>query len=150
MRMMTSVSMLLRMIGAAIAVSLVKGLGMLALHGPHIGDGARYCRCRCRGWTRQVGARPRPLAADEIAIGGRDRALTGGHGFAVGRQAHRASRLAPFKTCIDKEPIDTLGNRVPLHGFRTRHDPGAYARRNFAATRNGRGSPQIAQPAIGA
>src|ERR1700680_3788531 len=104
MRMMTSVSMLLRMIGAAIAVSLVKGLGMLALHGPHIGDGARYCRCRCRGWTRQVGARPRPLAADEIAIGGRDRALTGGHGFAVGRQAHRASRLAPFKTCIDKEP----------------------------------------------
>jgi hypothetical protein len=38
--MMTSVSMLVRMIGAAIAVSLVKGLGMLGLHHPHVGDGA--------------------------------------------------------------------------------------------------------------
>jgi hypothetical protein len=38
MRMMTSVSILVRMIGAAIAVSLVKGCGTLALHGPHIGN----------------------------------------------------------------------------------------------------------------
>jgi hypothetical protein len=26
------------MIGAAIAVSLVKGFGMLAIHGPHVGN----------------------------------------------------------------------------------------------------------------
>jgi hypothetical protein len=37
---MTSVSMLLRMSGAAIALNWVKGFGISALHGPHIGDGA--------------------------------------------------------------------------------------------------------------
>src|SRR5260370_6430493 len=73
MRMMTSVSMLLRMIGAAIAVSLLKGFGILALHHPHVGNGARYRGRRCTRWACQVGTRPRPLAADEIAIGGRDR-----------------------------------------------------------------------------
>src|SRR5713226_1256666 len=68
MRMMTSVSILLRMIGAAIAVSLVKGFGMLALHGPHVGDGAGYRRRRRGGGACQMGSRPRPLAADEIAV----------------------------------------------------------------------------------
>jgi hypothetical protein len=31
--------MLLRMIGAAIAVSLLKGFGLLALHHPYVGNG---------------------------------------------------------------------------------------------------------------
>jgi hypothetical protein len=38
MRMMTSVSILVRMIGAAIAVSIVKGFAMLGFHHPHVGN----------------------------------------------------------------------------------------------------------------
>src|SRR5664280_1083228 len=102
-RMMTSVSMLPRMIGAAIADSLVKGFGMLALQGPHVGDGAGYgggCR---HGGARQMGTGTRPLAADEIAIGSRNRALAGSNRFAVGGKAHRASRFAPFEACVNEE-----------------------------------------------
>ena len=79
MRMMTSVSMLVRMIGAAMAVSLVKGFGISALHRSHVGDGAGDRRRRRPRRARQMGARARPLAADEIAVGGRDRALAGRH-----------------------------------------------------------------------
>src|SRR3981081_2215589 len=96
MRMMTSVSMLLRMIGAAIACSSVKGFGILALHGSHVSNGPGYRRCRRRRWARQMGAGTRPLAADEVAIRGRDRALPGGDDFAVGGQTHRASGLTPL------------------------------------------------------
>src|SRR5258708_12850445 len=97
MRMMTSVSMLLRMIGAAIELSLVKGFGMLALHGPHVGDGTGDRRGRRRGRARQMGTRTRPLAADEISVRSRYRALARCHRFAIGGQAHRASGLAPFQ-----------------------------------------------------
>src|SRR5450755_3583616 len=72
MRMMTSVSMLLRMIGAAMAESLVKGFGMLALHHSHVGNGARYRGRRRRRRARQMGTGTRALAADKIAIGRRD------------------------------------------------------------------------------
>src|SRR5258705_2910443 len=114
MRIMTSVSILLRMIGAAIAVNVVKGFGMLALHHPHVGNGACDRGRRCRGWACEMGAGARPLPADEIAIGRRDRALTGGHGFAIGGQAHRASRLAPFEACIDEKLVESFGYGVPL------------------------------------
>jgi hypothetical protein len=60
--------MLVRMIGAAIAVNLVNGFGMLALHHPHIGNGAEYRRRRRHGRARQMGTGTRSLAADEIAI----------------------------------------------------------------------------------
>src|ERR1700730_16606058 len=112
MRMMTSVSMLLRMIGAAIALSLVKGFGMLALYGPNVGDGP--CDRRRRGWARQMGARARPLAADEIAVRGRYGALAGSDGFAVSGQAHRASRFAPFEAGLSEELVEPFGNRIPL------------------------------------
>src|ERR1700687_1858488 len=147
-RMMTSVSMLPRMTGAAIAVSLVKGFGMLALQGPHVGDGARYrCRRRHRG-ARQMGTGLGPLAADEIAIRGRNRALAGSHRFAVGGEAHRASGLTPFETCVDEELVESFGHCFAFHRLRTRHDPGAHAGRNLAATRDRGRRAQITQPAI--
>src|ERR1700730_13690321 len=100
MRMITSVSILVRMIGAAIALSLSKGFGISALHHPHVGDRAGNRGCRRTGRARQIGARPRPLAADEIAIGGGDRALTGCDGFAIRGQTHRTAGLAPFEARV--------------------------------------------------
>src|SRR5258707_4250662 len=126
-RMMTSVSMLPRMMGAAIAVRVLNGFGMSAPHRSHVGDGARDGR---RGRTCracQMGTRPRSLAADKIAVGGRDRTLPRSDGLTVGGKAHRASRLAPFEPGIGKDFVQPLGNRIALAGLRARHDPVTHA-----------------------
>src|ERR1700733_10714495 len=150
MRMMTSVSMLPRMIGAAIALSFVKAFGMSALHRPHVGNGAGYCRRCRRGRARQMSPRARSLTADKITVGGRDRPLAGRDGLSVRRHTHRTSRLTPFEAGIDKELVEAFGLRITLDSLGARHDPGANARRNLAAPRDRSGSPQIADPAIGA
>src|SRR3954452_11065900 len=98
MRMMTSVSILSRMIGAAVAVSLLKGFGISALHRPHVGNGARDRGSRGCRRTRQVGSRAWSLPADEISIGGEDRALPWRHRFAVGDEAHRAPRAPAIRS----------------------------------------------------
>src|SRR6185437_16164369 len=87
-RMITSVSILVRMIGAAVALSFVKGFGISALHRPHVGDRTGDRGCRRTRRARQMGARARPLTADKIAVRGRDRALPGRHHFAIGGKAH--------------------------------------------------------------
>src|SRR5882672_10438621 len=149
-RMMTSVSMLPRMMGAAIAVRVLNGFGMSAPHRSHVGDGAgdggrgRTCRA-C-----QMGTRPRALAADEIAVGGRDRTLTGSNRFTVGGKAHRASGLAPFEAGIGKDLVQPFGDRIALDRLRARHDPGTDAGGDLAAARDLGGGPQIAEPAVGA
>src|ERR1700754_1133143 len=99
-RMMTSVSMLVRMIGAAIAESSVKGFGMSALHRSHVGDGARDRRGRGAGRAGQMRAGARPLPSVEVAIGSRDRPLAGSHAFAVGGKTHRTAWLTPLETCF--------------------------------------------------
>src|SRR6185436_13482440 len=117
MRMMTSVSMLPRMIGAAIAVRVLNGFGMSAPHRSHVGDGAGDGGCRRTGRARQMGPRPRTLAADKIAVGGRDRALAGGDRFAVGGKAHRTSGLAPFEASVDEDLVQPFGDRIALDGL---------------------------------
>src|SRR5207253_7504017 len=94
MRMMTSVSILPRMIGAAIAVSLLNGFGMSACHCPYVRDRAGDGRGRRACRARQMGARLRSLPADEIAVGGRHGALPRRDRLAIGGKAHRAARLA--------------------------------------------------------
>src|SRR5213592_979031 len=150
MRMMTSVSMLPRMMGAAIAVRVVNGFGMSAPHRSHVGDGAGDGGCGRTCRACQMGTRPQALAADKIAVGGRDRALTGGYGFTVGGKTHRASRLAPFESGVGKDLVQPFRDRIALDGFRTRHDPGTDACGNLAAARDLGGGPQIAEPAVGA
>src|SRR5947207_5790208 len=146
MRMMTSVSMLPRMIGAAIAVRVLNGFGMSAPHRPHVGDdaGNRRRGCTCR--AGQMGARPRPLAADKIAVGRRDRTLAGRNRFTVGGKAHRAAGLAPFEPGIGEDLVEPFGDCIALDGLRTRHDPGTDAGGNLAAARDLGGGPQITEP----
>src|SRR6059058_3805655 len=115
MRMITSVSILPRMIGAAVAESFVNGFGMSAPHRPHVGDRAGDGRGRSTCRACQMGARLRPLPADKIAVGGRDRALARRDGFSVGGKAHRAARLAPFKARLDEDLVEPLGDGIALH-----------------------------------
>src|SRR6266436_1130197 len=82
MRMITSVSILPRMIGAAIAVSLLNGFGMSTLHHPHIGNGTGDRGGRGHRRARQMGPGLRSLTADKISVGGGDRTLARRHGFA--------------------------------------------------------------------
>src|SRR5437868_3073215 len=149
-RMMTSVSMLPRMMGAATAVRVLNGFGMSAPHRSRVGDGARDGGCGRTGRACQMGARPWALAADKIAVGGRDRALTGSNRFTVGGKTHRASGLAPFEAGIGKDLVQPFGDRIALDGLRTRHDPGTDAGSNLAAARDLGGGPQITEPAVGA
>src|SRR5689334_4158945 len=109
MRMITSVSILPRMIGAAVAMSLLNGFGMSAPHRPHVGNGAGDRRSRRTRRARQMGARPWSLPADEIAVRGRDRALPRRDGLAVSGKTHRAARFAPFKARLDEDLVEPLG-----------------------------------------
>src|ERR1700754_285578 len=124
MRMMTSVSTLVRMIGAAIAESSVKGFGMSALHRSHVGDGAQDRRSRSAGRTRQMSTGARSLPSDEVAIGSRNRPLAGRHDFAVGRKTHRTAGLTPLETCFGEDLVEALGDGVALDRLRARHHPG--------------------------
>src|SRR5262245_42090641 len=103
MRMMTSVSILPRMIGAAVAVSLLNGFGMSAPHRSHIGDRAGDGGSRRTRRARQMRTRPRPLPADKIAVGGRDRALPRRDRLTIGGKAHRAARLTPFEARLNED-----------------------------------------------
>src|SRR5690242_6975755 len=97
-----------------------------------------------------MGARARPLPADEVAVGCRDRTLAGPHRLAVGGKAHRAARLAPLEARLSEDRVEAFGDSLTFDVFRTRHDPGPHAGRDPAATRDlGRGA-QIAQSAVGA
>src|SRR5438874_13475513 len=95
-------------------------------------------------------SRPRPLTADEIAIGGRDRTLAGANRFAIGGKAHRAARLAPLEAGLGKEFVEPLSDRITLDSFRTRHDPGPHARRHLSAACDLGRRAQVTQPAVGA
>jgi hypothetical protein len=97
-----------------------------------------------------MGSRAWPLAADEIAIGSRDRTLARRDGLTIGGKAHRTSGLAPLEARVGEEPVQPFGNGLALDRLRTRHDPGAHAGRDLAATRDFSGGAQIAEPAIGA
>src|SRR6185437_10200814 len=112
MRMITSVSMLVRMIGAAVALSFVKGFGISALHRPHVGDRACDRGRRRTRRARQMGARARPLPANKIAVGGRDRALPGRHDLAVRGKAHRAAGFAPFKPRFGEQLVEPFGHGI--------------------------------------
>ena len=52
-----------------------------------------------------MGAPTLPLPPFEGAVGSRGAALSGRELVVIHRQAHRTARLAPFKTCGDKDFI---------------------------------------------
>src|SRR5690348_12080592 len=143
--MMTSVSMLLRMIGAATAISLLKRFGMLASHRPDIGDdaGNRGRRGTCR--ARQMGACPRPLASDKVTVRRRHGTQSGRHRLAIGGKTHRTTGFTPFEAGVSEELVESLGDCLALDCLRARHHPGTYTGRDPAAARDFSCGAQIAQ-----
>jgi len=97
---MTSVSTLLRMIGAA-SPSSCWDFGMSALHRPHVGNGAPQSRGCSRRWLAD-GSWRAVLTADKIAIEVRDRALPRRHVSPLAAKAHRSTRLTPFEAASMK------------------------------------------------
>src|SRR5579864_9608794 len=102
------------MIGAATAVSLLKGFCMLVPHRPHVGNHAsNRGRCGARR-ARQMSARTGSLTADKIAVRCRDRTLARPDRLTVGGKAHRTAGLTPFEAGVDKQLVEPLRDRLAL------------------------------------
>ena len=120
------------MIGAAVAVSFLNGFGMSTLHHPDIGDDAFDRGGRGSRRARQMGPGTGSLRPTKFRLKWRPSAARGSR-FAIGGETHRAARFAPLKPCVDEKLVEPFGDRIPLDGFRARHNPGPYARSNLAA-----------------
>src|SRR5712691_763744 len=75
----------------------------------YIREMARNRGCRRHGRTHQMGASAAPLPSFEIAVGGRGAALARLQPVGIHRQAHRASRFAPFETGGEEDLVQAFG-----------------------------------------
>src|ERR1039457_4707805 len=107
MRMMASVSTLASISGAATPLSTVN---FSMLKRARIGDFAGQRRCCGHHRTGEMGARTRPLAADEIAVRGGNAALARCDELAIGAGAKRAARLAPFEAGVEDRKSTRLNS----------------------------------------
>src|ERR1700735_5134300 len=110
------------------------------------GDGGRGSHDR----AHEMRARPRPLAADEIAVRGGGAALARRHGLAIGAEAERAPGLAPFEARRREDAVEALRLGLALDEAAARDDPGQDAIRNLPPIGNLGGGPEILDPAVGA
>src|SRR5579864_6032279 len=94
------------------------------------GEGCRGGHCG----TDEMRAPARTLAALEIAVRRRRAALARQEAVVVHREAHRATRLAPFEAGVTKRAIESLGFRLRFHEARSRdHHRKTHAARHVAA-----------------
>src|SRR6185503_21004926 len=103
--MMVSVSMFGRMRGAAPALSWVN-FSMISPDLACVGDAAGERRRGRHDRAGEVRAGIRALAADEIAVGGRYRALAGRDDVTIDAGAHRAARFAPFEAGAEEHLVE--------------------------------------------
>src|SRR5687768_2335056 len=80
----------------------------------------RGSRGHCR--AHQVGTPPRTLPAFKVTIGSGSAAFAGFQPVVIHCKAHRATRFAPFKSCIAEYPVKPLLLRLMLDQARTWHD----------------------------
>src|SRR5262245_56051677 len=97
-----------------------------------------------------MGARARPLAPDEIAIGGGDATLLRRHRLTVGRAAERASGFAPLETGVLEDHVEAACLRFPLDRRRAGNDPGPHAVRDLAAAGDGCCLGKVTEPPVSA
>ena len=105
----------------------------------HVGQAAGHGRGGGHGRAQQMRARPRALAADEIAVGGRGAALARAPTMSplVPRHIEQPG-VAPLEAGRREDPVEPLGFRLRLDQARARHDPGLDAGRDLAARRRRR------------
>src|SRR4051812_9271078 len=97
-----------------------------------------------------MGARPRTLAADEIAVRGRGAALARRDEVAIHADARRATGMAPFEAGLGEDAVETFRLRLALHQAGARHDHRLHRFRHLAAPGDLGGEAEILDPAVGA
>src|SRR5215467_10355456 len=98
----------------------------------------------------EEGAAAGSLTTLEIPVRGAHRILAWLKTIPVHRDAHRASRLAPFGTRLAKNSVETLSLGLPFHLLGAGDNEGANAARELAALHRLRGHSQIGEPPVGA
>src|SRR5580698_3077432 len=106
--------------GAATAVRTVNGCIRASRQLPDIGEPAEYRGGRDHRRAHDVGQGTAALTAFKIAVGGRGAAFARRDQFAVRAIAHGAAGIAPLKTGIEENTIETFGLGLPLHRIRAR------------------------------
>ena len=97
-----------------------------------------------------MGAGAGALAADEVAVGGRDAALAWRHPLAVGGETHRAAGLAPFEARLGEHAVQALGFCLGLDAHRAGHDPGGDMIGLVPALHDLGGGAQVGDAGVGA
>jgi hypothetical protein len=87
-----------------------------------VGDHAGQCRSGSGKWGCQKRPSAWSLATFKITVACADGILARGKPIAVHGDTHRAARLAPFRTCVGKYPVQAFGFRLSLDGLRAWHD----------------------------
>ena len=97
-----------------------------------------------------MGAATASLAAFEVAITGRCAALTRLQNIRIHPETHRATRLAPLKSSVEKYLIETFSFRCAFDALRTghHHRPNGFV--NAVAFNHAGSGAQIFDPGIGA
>ncbi len=90
----------------------------MAGNGRRDGDGRRH----------EVRATAASLTTFEVPVRGRRAALAGGELVGIHPKTHRASRLAPFEACLEKDLVKAFGLGLHLDAARSRYDQRSNAR----------------------
>src|SRR5271168_4782530 len=88
---------------------------------PNIYEVARDCGRRRHRRTHQMRAAALALTPLEVAIRRARASLAGLQHVGIHRQAHAASRLAPFESSFGENPVETETLRLGFHFLRARH-----------------------------
>src|ERR1017187_9673998 len=98
--------------------------------------------------ANQMRPPPTPLPPFKIAVAGRGATLSRLLDVRIHSQTHGASRLAPLKPGILKNPVQAFLLRHSLHGLRPRYHHGPHLRIYVMSLRDPSRRPQIFDPRI--
>src|SRR5579859_3911299 len=121
---------------------------LLKLPIPDVGEMPRNRGSRRHHRTHQMRPTSASLPPFEIAIARGSAALSRLQNIRIHSQTHRASRLAPLKSRILKDPVQPFLLGCTLHRLRSGHDHGSHFCVDVMSFGYPRRRPQILQPRI--
>src|SRR5258706_10446786 len=123
--------------------SLSSSLGSLEFPVPNIREVPRNRRRRRHHGTDEMCPPTPTLPPFEIAVAGRGATLARLQNVGIHAQTHRASRLAPLESRVQKNPVQPFLFCRPLHRLRSRNHHGPYLRAHMMSSCHARCRPQI-------
>jgi len=97
-----------------------------------------------------VRASATPLSALEVTVRGRGAALARAELVGIHAETHRASRLAPLESGVEKHLVEALSLGLALHAMRSRNHEGPDAVRDAVAGGDAGRCPQVLDSRVGA